>query len=282
MPTGNERQIAEWNGPQGQGWAELQREIDGLVAPFGNAALARAAPRPGEGVIDIGCGCGDTSQELARRVGEGGWVLGLDVSQPMLEAARRRGPAAGAARLEFREGDAATAPRPAGADRVFARCGVMSSPRRAGALRHLRGALRPQGRLVFACWRQPRDNPWAMTPLVAARQALGLVAEPADPLAPGPFAFADETRLGALLAEAGYADIELQRFDAPVLLGPTPRAAAENTLRIGPTSRLVRERGLQDPTALVEALQRTFTPLAATDGAVRLAGSSWIASASNP
>ncbi|MDE2564438.1 MAG: class I SAM-dependent methyltransferase [Burkholderiales bacterium] len=296
MPNVNAQQIAEWNGPQGQRWAELQQQTDRLVGPFGAAALARAAPQPAEGVLDIGCGCGETSFELARRVGPRGWVLGLDISRPMLEAARRQAAgesesasaskgeseAAGRARLEFREGDAATAPLPAGADLLYSRFGLMFFDQPAAALRHLRGALRPGGRLAFVCWRSPRDNPWAMTPLVAARQALGVVAEPADPLAPGPFAFADEARLRALLAEAGWAGIELQRFDAAVTLGPSPRAAAENATRIGPTSRLVREVGLTDERPLLDALERAFAPLAAADGAVRLAGSTWIASAVNP
>ncbi len=88
MSKVNADQIAEWNGAQGQRWAELQRELDGIVAPFGEAALRLAAPQPGEHVIDIGCGCGDTSVELARRVGASGRVLGIDVSQPMLDVAR--------------------------------------------------------------------------------------------------------------------------------------------------------------------------------------------------
>ena len=95
MPTDNSEQIAEWNGALGQRWATMQREIDGIVVPFGDAALKTAAPQPGERVIDIGCGCGDTSIEIARIVGETGAVLGIDVSQPMLElparVARSRG-----------------------------------------------------------------------------------------------------------------------------------------------------------------------------------------------
>jgi SAM-dependent methyltransferase len=91
MPADNSEQIADWNGMLGQRWVAMQREIDRIVVPFGDAALKVAAPQPGERVIDIGCGCGDTSIEIARVVGEAGAVLGIDVSQPMLEVARSRG-----------------------------------------------------------------------------------------------------------------------------------------------------------------------------------------------
>src|SRR5438552_10684144 len=109
MSAGNSEQIAEWNGALGQRWAAMQREIDGIVVPFGEAALGTAAPQPGERVIDIGCGCGDTSIEIARMVGEAGAVLGVDVSQPMLEVARSRGDLAHCENLVFREADASQA-----------------------------------------------------------------------------------------------------------------------------------------------------------------------------
>jgi SAM-dependent methyltransferase len=281
MSTGNAEQIAEWNGALGQRWAESQREIDGIVAPFGQAALKRAAPRPGERVIDIGCGCGDTSIELARRVGASGRVLGVDVSTPMLDVARASAALAGCAHLAFSEGDASEAALPPDTDLLFSRFGVMFFAQPVPALRHLRGSLRSGGRFVFACWRAPRDNGWAMAPLVAARSAMGVTPAPADPNAPGPFAFADGERLRGLLSDAGFAAIDLQRFDAPVHLGATPRAAAENAARVGPTARLVREVGAEHLPAIVDAIQSALAPLAA-DGQVILNGSVWIVAAANP
>src|SRR5207247_9222412 len=107
MTADNFEQIAEWNGALGQRWVEMQQEIDRIVVPFGDAALKAAAPQPGERVIDIGCGCGDTSIEIARMVGQAGTVLAIDVSQPMLEVARSREPLANCAHLAFGAGDAA-------------------------------------------------------------------------------------------------------------------------------------------------------------------------------
>jgi SAM-dependent methyltransferase len=194
MPVDNSEQIAEWNGALGQRWAAMRQEIDRFVVPFGEAALNAAAPQPGERVIDVGCGCGDTSIELARMVGAAGAVLGIDVSQPMLAVARSRGALANGAHLAFREGDASEAALPAGTDLLFSRFGVMFFSQPSPAFSHMRKSLRAGGRCVFVCWRTPRDNPWAMTPLSAARAALGVTPAPADPNAPGPFAFADEER----------------------------------------------------------------------------------------
>src|SRR5882757_7254326 len=148
MPADNSEQIAEWNGALGQRWAAMQREIDGTVVPFGDAALKAAAPQPGERVIDIGCGCGDTSIEIARMVGEAGAVLGIDVSQPMLEVARSRGALAHCAHLAFRDGDASEAGLPANTDLLFSRFGVMFFSQPSGAFSHLRKSLRTGGRCV--------------------------------------------------------------------------------------------------------------------------------------
>lgn len=278
----NADQIAEWNGVLGERWATEQRAIDAIVAPFGAAALQAASAQPGERVIDIGCGCGDTTFALARAVGAQGRVLGVDISRPMLAVARERAGSAGLAQIAFTEADAAAADLGSDGDLLFSRFGIMFFDRPGAALAHLRRALRGGGRCVFVCWRAPRDNPWAMAPLSAARAALGITAAPADPLAPGPFAFADDARLRGLLAEAGFDALELRRFDAPVTMGATPRGAAESSLKVGPVLRLLREVGDAHAPAITDAIERALAPLAAPDGAVRLAGSSWIVSARNP
>ena len=282
MPADNSEQIAEWNGALGQRWVAMQQELDRIVVPFGDAALKAAAPQPGERVIDIGCGCGGTSIEIARIVGATGSVLGIDVSQPMLEVARTHAALANCAHLAFRDGDASEARLPANIDLLFSRFGVMFFGQPSPAFSHLRRSLRTGGRCVFVCWRTPRDNAWAMTPLSAARNAMGVTPAPPDPDAPGPFAFADEERLRAILSTAGFDDIEVQRFDAAIALGATPRSAAESVAQIGPVSRLVREVGVEHLPIIVDAVERALAPLAEPDGHVSLNGSTWIVSAMNP
>jgi SAM-dependent methyltransferase len=279
MPSDNAEQIAEWNGALGQRWAAMRQEIDRVVTPFGAAALKAAAPQPGERVIDVGCGCGETSIEIARLVGPAGSVLGIDVSQPMLAVARSHGQSAN---LSFQEADASGSPLPAGVDLLFSRFGVMFFSEPSAAFSHLRMSLRGGGRCVFVCWRTPRDNAWAMTPLAAARQALDITPPQSDPNAPGPFAFADEERLRNILSAAGFGNIELQRFDAAIFLGPTPRSAAEGAVQLGPVARLLREVGAEHLPIVVDAIERTLAPLAAPNGQVSLNGSTWIVAAANP
>jgi SAM-dependent methyltransferase len=282
MPIDNSEQIAEWNGALGERWVAMQQQIEPVVAPFGEAALKAAAPQPGEQVVDIGCGCGETSIAIARRVGEKGAVLGVDVSKPMLDVARSRASLANYAHLAFRESDASKATLPAKTDLLFSRFGVMFFSQPSPAFRHMRKSLKKDGRCVFVCWRAPRDNAWAMTPLSAARQAMGVTPAPADPNAPGPFAFADEERVRTILTDAGFGHIDVQRFDVAIPIGATPRAAAESATQIGPVSRFVREVGVEHLDIILDAVERTFAPLAAPNGHVSLNGSTWIVSARNP
>jgi len=282
MPTDNSEQIAEWNGVLGQRWVAMRQEVDRVVAPFGEAALKAAAPQPGERAIDIGCGCGETAIEIARLVGPAGSVLGIDVSQPMLEVARSRGVSAACSHLSFREGDASETRLPSNIDLLFSRFGVMFFSQPSNAFRHLRKSLRKGGRCVFVCWRTPRDNAWAMTPLSAARTALDITPPPSDPEAPGPFAFADEERLRTVLSDAGFGNIDLQRFDTAIFLGTTPRSAAEGVVQMGPVARLVREVGVEHLPIIVDAVERALAPHAAPNGHVSLNGSTWIVAATNP
>ena len=282
MPTDNADQIAEWNGVLGQTWATMRDDIDPVVAVFGDAALKVAAPQPGERVLDIGCGCGDTTIAIARLVGDRGAVLGVDVSQPMLDVAQESAREARLRHLEFRNSDASIAAMPAANDLLFSRFGVMFFGNPTTAFAHMRESLKARARCVFVCWRTPRDNAWAMAPLAAARAAMDVTPPPADPDAPGPFAFADDTRVRAILADAGFTDIVFTRHDAPVVYGRTPRAAAERALRVGPASRFARDMGDANRPRILDAVEQAFSQLAAPDGEVTLIGSAWIVTATNP
>jgi SAM-dependent methyltransferase len=278
----NAAQIAEWNGVQGERWAAMRQETDGIVLPFGDAALIAAGPKPGQRVIDVGCGCGDTTFELARRVGAGGSVLGVDISRPMLDVAREQAALARLPQLAFRECDASEAALPDANDLLYSRFGVMFFGDPVAAFAHMRRALRQGGRCVFVCWRTPRDNPWMMAPLSAARAALGITPPPADPSAPGPFAFADDGRVRGILADAGYGEIDIRRFDARVSVGQTMGAAVDMATRIGPTARLLREVGAEHLPTIAAAISSAIEPFVASDGSVRIPGSTWIVSSRNP
>jgi SAM-dependent methyltransferase len=279
MASDNSEQIREWNGPLGERWAAEQAEFDKIAAPYGEAAMKAARVKPGERIIDIGSGCGDTSMALATAAGPGGEVLGVDVSAPMLGVARRRAGAAGFTNLTFEQADASNAALPKDRDLLYSRFGVMFFAAPVLAFAHLRGALKDAGRLAFACWQGAKENPWAVVPVMAGRQALGIAPPPQDPHAPGPFAFGDEARVRAILLEASFRDVEAEPYEHPMWLGANPREAAQACTRLGPVARLVRETGPENVPKIVEAVEKALTPYAAADGAVALPGRTWIVTA---
>lgn len=275
MPDANHDQIAQWNADSGRTWTGEQERLDRLIAAYGAAALAKAAARPGERVLDVGCGCGETSLALARAVGASGAVLGVDVSEPMLGRARERG--VGVAQLRFELGDASRAPLGGPHDLLFSRFGVMFFDAPVAAFAHMRAAMAPDGRLAFVCWRSVTENAWALLPAGIGRRLIGAPQQAPDPDAPGPFAFADADRVRAILEEAGWSDVRIEAFDAPMPLGADARDAALCTGKVGPLAAMLRDaedkrEAVMD--ALTEALKTYETP-----AGVNLPGAVWIVSA---
>jgi ubiquinone/menaquinone biosynthesis C-methylase UbiE len=239
---GNADQAAYWNGPAGRRWTDRQEMQDRLLAPISELLLARAGVATGERVIDIGCGCGATAIALAERVGPGGHVLGLDLSAPMLERARQR--AAPSLPLSFVLADA-TVHRfsPAGADLLFSRFGVMFFADPVLAFANMRKGLADGARVVFASWKEPRQNPWMMLPLQAAYRHVPRLPE-MGPEDPGPFAFASEQRVRRILAAAGFSAIAIDScpLQLDLAVGQGLEAAVRGALAMGPVSRAIENR----------------------------------------
>lgn len=196
--------------------------------------------KPGERVLDIGCGCGQTTVALAERVGAGGAVVGADISQPMLEVARGRVVPDGAAMPEFREIDAQTGDLGEGVfDAAFSRFGVMFFADPVAAFANIGRSLKSGGRLVFVCWRPLAENVWMRAPIEAAAPLLP-PSPPSDPLAPGPFAFADPARIWDLLDAAGFRAIDARPHDARIGGSPLEKAV-DSSFRVGPLGAAMRD-----------------------------------------
>lgn len=217
-----------WAGPMGERWLANYARFEGMIGQVGAALLAAAAFAPGEQVIDIGCGAGATSLQIARLVSPGGSVTGLDISAALIATCTERARAAGLVNTRFVAGDAASAQLGGtGFDRMISRFGVMFFDDPRGAFRHLHGLLKSGGRLDFACWAAPDDNPWTLPIRETAQRYTA--APPPVPRAPGPWALQEPGYIRDLLAQAGFGDVDIEPWRGAVCVGgpgADPAAAA--------------------------------------------------------
>ena len=274
----NADQVAYWNGPAGQRWAERQAAQDVLLKPVADLVVDRAKLKPGERVIDVGCGSGATSIAFAREVAPTGRVLGVDVSEPMLARARQAAPKD--LPVDFVRADATVYPfEPASFDVLASRFGVMFFADPALSFANMRKALKPSGRLAFACWREPRENPFFMAPLAAAYKHVPKLPQQ-GPEDPGPFAFASEDRVRRILGDAGFTGIGLEAcpLSLDAAIGRGLDGAVQGALEIGPVSRALDGQPEHLRAAAVNSIREALTPFAKGD-AVLLPASAWVVTA---
>lgn len=276
----NAEQIAAWNGPAGEKWAASQERLDRILAPFAAAVLAAAAVKPGEDVLDIGCGCGATTLEAARLVGREGRAVGIDISRPMTTRAKERA-AAQNLTAEFKIADAAVhAFEPHAYDVLISRFGVMFFDDPAAAFANMRRGLKSGGRLAFICWRPLGENPWLTVPLAAALAHVP-APEPVAPGAPGPFAFADPARVTSILETAGFHDIRVTPFDAVLLLSTVEGGIEEalaHAMDIGPISHVIADLPKDVRARVKESVREALLKHRTADG-IALGGATWIVTA---
>lgn len=258
-------------------WAEVREALELQLAPLGQRALAAIAAHPGESVLDIGCGGGETTLELARAVAPDGTVTGIDLSAAVLRFAERA--AKDCKQVRFVHADAQLfAFEPASFDAAFSRFGVMFFTDPTGAFLNIRRSLKPNGRLAFVCWRSLEENLLDFLPLKAASDHLPPQPAP-DPDAPGPFAFADPGRMRGILEGAGFEEIAITAHDEQVGSGDLDTMLAVCS-RVGALGKILRE----NPELRAAALPAVRSVLAAHDGpaGVRLNAAIWVVTARAP
>ena len=274
----NADQIAYWNGPAGKRWADRQQAQDILLGPVADILVDRAGLKAGERVIDVGCGSGATTIAFAQKVGPSGHALGIDLSEPMLARARARAPKG--LPVDFVLADATVYPfDPENFDLLASRFGVMFFAEPVKSFANMRKALRPSGRLAFACWREPRDNPWMMTPLQAVYKHAPKLP-PQGPEDPGPFAFASQARVHRILGAAGFRGIAMEAcpLSLDIAIGSGLEAAVQGALEIGPAHRALEGQPPDVVAAATNTIRETLAPFAKGD-TVALPGSIWIVTA---
>ena len=246
-----------------------------MLRPFLDAVMAAAKPKAGEVVTDIGCGGGALSLATA---GKGASPTGVDVSEPLIEVARRRA-AVSAPGTRFVVADASDWIPDVPADLIVSRFGVMFFADPVRAFANIRKGAAPGGRLAFVCWRPLAENECALAPIIAAMPFLREAPKPPEPGAPGPFAFGKREHIDRILTAAGWKDVQISPWDGQIELpGATAPETAEFMLEIGPLSRTIAEQGL-DPAQIKAALVARVEGLADAEGRTRLKAATWIVDA---
>lgn len=267
---------SEWEGRVGRTWAAEWRRTDRSFAGLTDRLLGRAAARPVRAALDVGCGAGEVSLALARGHPDA-VVVGIDVSEDLVSAAQGR--AAHLGNVTFQVADAARWRRDDFApDLIVSRHGVMFFGDPRAAFAHLADIAAPGGRLVFSCFRDRTENPWAAG--IADLLPEGHVAS-AEPDAPGPFAFADRDRVESILREAGWDEVAFEAVDFAYVAGTGDDPVTDALsyfLSIGPAAAAAGRLEGQARDMFVSRLHR-FLSAHDQGGLVALPAAAWIVSA---
>ncbi len=241
--------------------------------------------KAGDAVLDVGCGFGDTAIQLAQRVGPTGRVVGIDCCDTFLDYARKDAMARSVDNIRFERGDAEIALPINEYDFVFARFGTMFFTNPVNAMRNMRLALKPGGRMVHIVWRTRDDNPWLSMAKEVVMQFLPPPGEGAQSCGPGPFSMANDEMVRGMMKSAGYVDIEFKRIDAEVVVGKNVEDAVAFQLALGPAGEVFREAGEEAEAKEAEitaALAEALKGQKMTDEGLMMPSSSWVISAVNP
>ena len=275
MSDSNKAQKEFWNGAASAGWVAGQENLDRSLAAVTKVLMETAQLTSGERVLDIGCGTGETSLLAAEKVGNAGSVLGVDISDPMLAHAKTRAADKKLENVTFQLGDAQSDDFPREFDLVLSRFGVMFFEDSVAAFSNVRRHMGSSGRICFACWRSPKLNDWVSLPVSIARRHVS-DAPPGDPLAPGPFAFADDARIQSILEGSGWKHVECSAADFEMPWGNSRENAADGLLERGPIRALIADQ----PQEIIDKIRAEIVDaLQAGDGPISLKGAVWIVTA---
>lgn len=282
----NEEAVRAWDTVLYERWKKNRKVFVDALDEVTDAVFECSLPPEGGRCIDIGCGFGDTTQRLAELVGPEGFAFGTDSSARFIEDARREAAEAGVENVDFEVADAQTAGWDPSYDYAFSRMGTQFFAAPVPAMRAIRGALKPGGKLGKVVWRRKADSEiWAETELVVQRFLSRPEEYEADTCGPGPFSLGSPETAHGILEAAGFEEIDLHRRDFDYYMGEDMDEAIDAMLAIGPGAELIRlngEYGQSRRPEIVEALVDRYAPWQQPDGSIVGRGSVWIVTATTP
>ncbi len=286
MAVANEEAVRAWDTVLYERWKSNRRVFVGALDEVTEEVFARFPPPEGGSCLDIGCGFGDTTRRLAEFVGARGFALGTDSSAHFITDARREAHESGVENVGFELSDAQTARWDPIYDYAFSRMGTQFFASPVVAMRAIRGALKPGGKLRKLCWRRKAESPiWAETEEVVQRFLSRPEEYDADTCGPGPFSLGNPDTTREILEAAGFAEVELHRRDFDYFMGADVDEAVESLLAIGPGAELIRlngEYGESRRAEIAAGLREHYARWQRPDGSIVGRGSVWIVAAENP
>ncbi|MFL5910432.1 MAG: class I SAM-dependent methyltransferase [Gaiellaceae bacterium] len=285
-PGANAEAIQAWDGPLFDRFLRFRHIVTTGLGAHGEKALELYPPESGQRVLDVGCGFGDTTQRIAELVGPEGEAVGVDAAARFIEAATAEAAEGGVANVRFAVADVETTRFEERFDQAFSRMGTMFFANPVWALRNVREALVPGGKLVMVVWRRRIDNDWLYRAQTIVERIVERPEEYDEPTCgPGPFSMADADTTSEVLVSAGFADVALQRCDLPILIGNDVDEALDLVMNLGPAGEILRlagERAAHLHGEVNAALRDGLAEYVGSDGKVVAPASTWIVSATVP
>jgi SAM-dependent methyltransferase len=280
----NKEAIEAWNGVLFDRFVRYRDIVTSGLSAHGECALRVHPPRSGDRVLDLGCGFGDTTRRLAELVGPEGEVVGVDAAARFIDVACREVAEAGIANARFLVEDVQACELDGRFDYAYSRFGTMFFSNPVAALRNVRRALAPGGRLCMVVWRRKLDNDWLHRAEGVVERFLTRPEATDEPTCgPGPFSMASADTTTDVLLRAGFDDVSLHRCDSSIAIGADLNEAVEFVMALGPAGELIRLAGIEAeelrPT-IVAALHEALADFQGPDrSAIRAPASSWVVGA---
>ncbi len=268
MSEVNKNQKDFWSGKGGDIWVERQNAMDTMLSPLGEAALNKLNLNEGENVLDIGCGCGHTTLNIAKRISPDGQVTGLDISEPMLKRAKESANEMSISNASFNCVDVQT--DDIGEEvysAAFSRFGVMFFEDPIAAFRNINKSLITGASLSFVCWQSPALNPWQSLFIEAVKKYVDLPSPP--PRSPSPFAFMESEYVSSILEESNFQNIMIEGHEAEVNMfsGRSLSDSVKDYISINPVvSGMLKDSTEQEKTEIINSAIEAFSPYYSAKG----------------